>query len=101
MENIIKDSELLIYVPEENEFMFLSEGTGDNLLPEDRKQGYIDYIEIYTYRYTGDMNYPLEESDGGELLLKKSFNGFDKKLINECLAEMYEKSSKYIMIRQK
>ena len=36
MENIIKDSELLIYVPEENEFMFLSEGTGDNLLPEDR-----------------------------------------------------------------
>ena len=75
MENIIKDSELLIYVPEENEFMFLSEGTGD-------------------------MNYPLEESDGGELLLKKSFNGFNKKLINECLEEMYEKSSKYIMIRQ-
>ena len=58
-----------ILVPEQNLLIYAEEGTGDNLLPEDRQRGYEDYVEYRTY----SMDDTIEESDGGELLLKELF----------------------------
>lgn len=40
--------DILVYVPERETFIVISEGTGDNLLDEDYEMGLKDYI-IYDY----------------------------------------------------
>lgn len=68
-------------------FVRISEGTGDNLLPEDRKNGYIDYINYEFLEYDSGE---LIESGGGMILLKEyyqdmfdSVNNLVKFLIHE------------------
>lgn len=55
------------FVPAKAQLVFLQEGSGDNLLPEDRKEGIVDYFDItaYSMNSCGD----IEEDDGGQLLL--------------------------------
>lgn len=54
-----------IYFPETEEFILATEGTGDNLLPEDEAQGYKDYIMATIYRVDG---YEFTELDGGQIM---------------------------------
>lgn len=56
-----------LFVPTKGQLVFLQEGTGDNLLPEDLEEGNVDYLEITAYSLgtSGD----IEEDDGGELML--------------------------------
>lgn len=63
-------NETMIYIPDLKVFMRVSEGTGDNLLDEDRELGYVDYVNIDTYVWNGDE---LVEDDGGLMLLKEYF----------------------------
>ena len=60
--------DLIIFVPEKGELISLSKGTGDNLLAEDREDGYVDYIE-YTQREGTTEG--MEEIDGGMMMFKQ------------------------------
>lgn len=62
-------NDIFIFVPSANEIIRISEGTGDNLLPEDIEEGYVDYI-IYE-QYELDIDMP--ESDGGQVMLTELF----------------------------
>ena len=50
-------SNILIFYPstfpENTQFVRICEGTGDNLLPEDEAEGYVDYIMIDGYEWNG------------------------------------------------
>lgn len=56
------------FLPDLDQYLVIEEGTGDNLLLEDLKEGYVDYIN-YTLIRRKDMC----EVDGGMILLKKLF----------------------------
>lgn len=59
--------DLFIYVPEMRQIVRISEGTGDNLHPEDLDQGYVDYI----YYDQHELSNGMPEVDGGQVLLKE------------------------------
>ena len=61
--------DLFLFVPEMRQVIRISEGTGDNLLWEDRKKGYVDYIYYDQYELSMDM--PVTE--GGQVLLEGMF----------------------------
>lgn len=61
---------MMVYMPESGLFINAVEGTGDNLLPEDMEEGYVDYVYITIYKWNGDE---LEEFDGSMMLLKEPF----------------------------
>ena len=58
---------MFIFVPEMKQIVRIAEGTGDNLLPEDQDQGYVDYIYYEQYELSQDM----PEVDGGQVMLEK------------------------------
>lgn len=58
--------DLFIFVPEMKQVIRISEGTGDNLLWEDREKGYVDYIYYDQHELSIDM--PVVEE--GQVLLK-------------------------------
>ncbi len=61
-------SPIIIFVPAKNELLCISEGTGDNLLPEDEEDGIVDYVYYETY----DLDYgTVEEGDGGQMDMKE------------------------------
>ena len=61
--------DLFIFVPETRQVIRISEGTGDNLLWEDREKGYVDYIYYDQHELSIDM--PVV--DGGQVLLDGMF----------------------------
>lgn len=90
--------DVFVYLIEANKVLRISEGTGDNLLREDRQAGYIDYIYYSSY----DMNDEFSEDDGGEILLEEYFK--DK---YSCTAacvddvmEFIEYAGEYIILSQ-
>ena len=69
--NILSDeisAATIEFLPDLDQFLVIEEGTGDNLLPEDLKEGYVDYIN-YSLIRRKDMC----EADGGMILLKKLY----------------------------
>lgn len=68
-ENPNRYDDLYIFIPDENQIIRISEGSGDNLLPEDTAEGYVDYIYYEQYELGGG----LLEVDGGQVLLKDMF----------------------------
>jgi hypothetical protein len=62
-------SSILIWSKTTN-FIKINEGTGDNLLAEDRENGYVDYINFSFAEYDGD---DLVETDGGMYLLEEYY----------------------------
>ena len=61
--------EIYVFVPEANQIIKISEGSGDNLLDEDIETGYVDYI--YYEQYSVETGFP--EVDGGMVMLTKLF----------------------------
>lgn len=59
-------NDLCVFVPEHNEMLRISEGTGDNLSQKDINNGLIDYIYYDQY----DIE-TLMEVDGGQLMTKE------------------------------
>ena len=51
-------------------FIKIDEGSGDNLLPEDEAEGYVDYIMIDLIEYDG---YNFIEKDGAQVMLKQMY----------------------------
>ena len=84
---------IYIYVPSEKEIIYICEGTGDNLLKEDKKAGFVDYINF--------MRYTLEdgifEYDGGMLMLTELFREkYDctEDCVKEILEDIYDDPDK-------
>ena len=67
-------NDIAVFVPSKNHLFFISEGTGDNLLKEDRAEGFVDYIdyEVYTKKANKELEkIDLTEVDGGMLMLRE------------------------------
>ncbi len=80
--------DIYIYVPESNDkgyIIYISEGTGDNLLDEDIEEGYVDYINYQIYMFDNG----IEEDDGGMIMLKELFR--DKySCTADCIPDVLE-----------
>lgn len=50
--------------------VYLYEGTGDNLLPEDKAEGYVDYLNYDLYDLDPETG-KCKERDGGMVMLKE------------------------------
>lgn len=59
--------DILVYVPERETFIVMSEGTGDNLLDEDYEMGLKDYI-IYDYFGLDEVLDKEINMDGGMIM---------------------------------
>lgn len=55
---------LVVCVPSKGTLVFMQEGSGDNLLPEDEKEGFVDYID-YTEFKPDHACGEVKEGDGG------------------------------------
>lgn len=51
-------------------FIKINEGSGENLLPEDEVQGYVDYIMLDYIEYDG---YDFVEADGAQVMLAEMY----------------------------
>lgn len=89
---------IFIYVPDKNQIIRISEGTGDNLLDEDIDAGYVDYI--YYDQHARDIDFP--EVDGGQIMLTELFRdkyGCTKDCIPDVLDMAYGgRSIRYIVL---
>lgn len=66
-------------------FITISEGSGDNLLDEDRAEGFVDYINYSSYEL---VNNAFSELDGGMALLDKLYvDCTEESLISRILDE--------------
>lgn len=93
-ERINEYESILLFLPEKNEFVFMEYGSGEQLLWEDRKAGYDDYINIQTYSFDGDFN----EEDGGLLMFKNEERNIYRH-IDDVLMEMYGQKLKFIILQ--
>lgn len=59
--------DLFIFVPQTGQIIRIAEGSGDNLLPEDIEDGFVDYIYYEQYGLRAGM----QEEDGGQILLEE------------------------------
>lgn len=81
--------DIYIYVSESNNeegyIIYISEGTGDNLLDEDIEEGYVDYINYQIYMFDNG----IEEDDGGMIMLRELFR--DKySCTADCIPDVLE-----------
>lgn len=60
---------IFIFVPDANQLVRISEGSGGNLWDEDIESGYVDYIYYEQYELGPDVR----EVDGGQIMLTKLF----------------------------
>lgn len=83
--------DLLVFVPSRHNMIVISEGSGDNLLPEDKKEGWVDYIN-YTYYETDTFS----EEDGGMYmtseLVQEKYSCLAE-CVPEILDEIYDDST--------
>lgn len=90
---------IYIYVPEAQQIIKISEGSGDNLLDEDIETGYVDYIYYEQYVMDPDMR----ETDGGMIMLTELFQEKFKctaDAIPDVLDMAYgQESLEYIVLR--
>ena len=90
-----------VWVPRENEIIFIQEGSGDQLLDEDREEGYVDYIDYSIKKFfRGD----IELEDGGIVLYKECIQDKYKSLaeaIPDVLEEAYDdRKLEYQILRE-
>ena len=77
--------DLFIYVPEKRQIVRIAEGTGDNLLPEDTENGYVDYIYYEQY----GLGIDVPEVDGGQILLEEMLR--DKyRCMADCIRDVLD-----------
>lgn len=60
---------IYIFVPDAQQIVQISEGSGDNLLDEDIEAGYVDYIYYEQY----ELEPGVPEIDGGIVMLTQLF----------------------------
>ena len=81
-------NDVYIFVPEAKEIVHISIGTGDNLLKEDRADGYVDYVNYMRYI----MDNGLFSDEGGMIMLTELFREkYDctEDCVKDLMEEMY------------
>jgi hypothetical protein len=91
-------ADIMIYVPDTDEIIKISEGSGCNLDAEDEEDGYVDYI--YYEQYDPE---DFSEKDGGQImrtrLLREMYYEL-KETIPDVLNMAYDNADlKYVRIR--
>lgn len=88
------------YVPQVGLILRVAEGTGDNLLREDRELGYVDYI----YYELHEVGHDFDEVDGGMITTKEyvadTYRDMEE-AIPEVLESHYGKRLEYTVMRGK
>lgn len=64
-------SGILAYLPKAGLIITWTEGTGDNLLPEDCEEGYVDYVNYQVYKI---HNTQIREFDCGMMMLRNYYS---------------------------
>lgn len=72
--------DIYIFVPSAKQIIRIAEGNGMNLLDEDIREGYVDYI----YYDQHELDVELPEVDGGQVMLTKPFHEMFKTM-EECI----------------
>ncbi len=54
-------------------YVYIQEGSGDNLLSSDRKNGYVDYIDFEVYETRKALEERDDEYEGGMVLLEEPY----------------------------
>lgn len=77
--------DIFVFVPLENQIIRIAEGSGDNLLPEDVAEGYVDYI----YYEQFELGCEIENVDVGECFLKELFQ-HKYKCTADCIQDVLD-----------
>ena len=72
-------------LPKNGNFLYIYEGTGDNLYNDDIISGYCDYFMYDTFMFE---NGKFLEIDGGQVLLQKNYQEYSEKDIFQKAFEM-------------
>ncbi len=90
-----------IIVSYDNYILLVSEGTGDNLLPEDKEAGFIDYfnLEVFNKPNVAEEKYDLDqiinsESVGGGFVMREHliFNQFYGNPVDTVINAIFDMS---------
>lgn len=89
---------MLIYLKNTERLITVVEGTGDNLLPEDEKEGLVDYLMSSIYKQEGDE---LILEDGGQIMSTHYFTDMETDEIVRRVLEYWEVSDEdYVILNQ-
>ena len=89
---------MLIYLKDTERLITVVEGTGDNLLPEDEKEGLVDYLKSSVYKQDGDE---LILEDGGQIMSTHYFADMETDEIVRRVLEYWEASDEdYVILNQ-
>ena len=80
--------EALLRFPEADLYVYVQEGSGDNLLREDVADGYVDYIDWTSHkavRFCGDYPDMDEEVDGGMAMFREYVTDLSDDVLVEAL----------------
>ncbi len=90
---------MILYSDEQQRIAFAYEGDGFNLLPEDEEEGFVDYVMIYEFGLRG--NKEPEELDGGQMLLKETYDKLDVQFIVKNTVDFISLPSSYKLLSPK
>ena len=97
--NFLANGDVVLLFPEDKIFVVCSEGTGDNLLPSDIRDGFVSYVELTSYRMLPYDPPEFEEVDGGEAMFKEFVSDLtNEQLIEAIRFEMDIESKPYIVL---
>lgn len=80
---------MCLIMSRKGEFVHFEEGTGDNLLKEDIREGYVDYLNWTKFVFDAEE---FREEDGGMILYKEPVKDVFKRLadaIPDVLRDVY------------
>ena len=77
--------DIYVFVPLAKQIFRIAEGNGMNLLDDDIRRGYVDYI----YYDQHDMDVELPEVDGGQVMLTKPFHDTYRSM-EECVPDVLD-----------
>lgn len=78
--------DIVLYLPDSKQYLWIYEGTGDNLLNEDRANGFVDYLN---YEFHESLDFDEDSLDGGMQLLDKFADDYTKEEIIEMAKEYW------------
>lgn len=77
--------DIYVFIPAWRQIIRIAEGNGMNLLDEDLRNGYVDYI----YYEQHELDVDLPEVDGGQVMLEKPFHEMFKSM-EECIPHVLD-----------
>lgn len=99
-EEHLQQNDVLLYIPDKEQFFKIQPGTGDNLSNEDIADGYVDCFlwSNFDIGYLGlDSEFDVDCLDSGMVLTEEAFAPTEDYIYN-CLEDCYGEVPKYIQL---